>query len=313
MKTAEHLIGRGGLLTAMVLLILLSFSTSPVTAQPVRCSIETDKEHYIHDEPALVLLRMENLSGEKLRVRFAPFNGRNRFLTVVRDGSEEIFTLLASGDTSMEIDSASVTYFSRTIDLLLFDPKDGSNGYLPSGDWHLRFDLIVTTEAGAEYELPLRALIHVQAREEADTMVHMLRAAIDLVRERTIARSEEYELPKEFQDLMNSPNDTPYRNGVIGYYYSYILSSVGREIARKQGRLYENRVEYVERLLRHFAAWPDEVQAVYVWDMTIGLMVKSPPDICERALAIPGIENTRLGRYLREYACRESAAEKGGK
>ncbi|MCZ7558009.1 MAG: hypothetical protein M5R41_16535 [Bacteroidia bacterium] len=313
MKTAEHLQCIHFLLTTIALSFLQTFVAQPLTAQPLHCTIEADKYNYIQDDRALVVLRIENPTEEKMNLRFVPVRGSDRFLSVMNKESGDIFTLLETGQGPMRIGSNSVYYITRRVDLLLYDADTGNSGLIPPGDWYLRFDMIITTDSGAEYELPLRALIHVNALPEGGTTGNKLRAAEQLVRERRRSRSEEYELPAEFQDLMNGQNETPYRNGVIGYYYSHILSSVGREIAMKQGRLYENRVEYIERLLRHFAAWPDEVQSVYVWDMTIGLMVKSPPDICERALAIPGIENTRLGRYLREYACRESAAEKGGK
>ncbi len=301
------------LFSAIILFILFGIPVGQLTAQPVRCSIETDKQNYIHDEPALVLLRIENLTAEKVRVRFTPVEGSNRLLGIVSGESGATLTLVEPGQKDLTIDSFGVSYRSRKIDLFLFDQKTVQRGYLPSGDWYLRFDMIVTTAAGVEHELPLRALIHVQARAEGDTARNILRAAQDLARERRKSRSEEYELPAEFLDLINRPNATPYRNGIIRFYYWFILNSVGREIAIKQGRLYENRVEYVERLLRHFATWPDEVQAVWVWHNTIGLMVAPPPNICERALAIPGIENTRLGRYLREYACREREAGKGEK
>jgi hypothetical protein len=313
MKVVDHLRYRSRLMHAMAVLLLLAIPARPITAQPVRCSIETDKQNYMHDEPVLVLLRIENLTTEKVRVRFAPVDGSNRFLGIVSVESGATYTLVGPGQRALTIDALSISYDSKMVDLLLYDQKTGNSGYLPSGEWHLRFDIIVSTEVGVEHELPLRALIHVQARTEGDTARNILRAAKDLARERRKSRSEEYELPEEYHDLMNSPNSTPYRNGVLRFYYWYLLNDVGRDIAKRQGGLYENRVEYVERLLRHFAAWPDEVQAVWLWHNTIGLMFAPPPDICERALAIPGIENTRLGRYLREYACRESAAEKGGK
>jgi hypothetical protein len=311
MKTAKHIRYSSRLMHAIAVLLLLAIPARPITAQPVRCSIETDKHNYMHDEPVLVLLRIENLTAEKVRVRFTPVEESGHLFSVVNGVSGATYTLYEPAQRAFTIDTFRVSYHSRKIELFLLDQKTGSSGYLPSGDWYLRFDMIVTTAAGVEHELPLRALIRVQARTEGDTARNILRAAKDLARERRKSRSEEYELPEEYHDLMNSPNSTPYRNGVLGFYYWYLLNDVGRDIAKRQGRLYENRVEYVERLLRHFAAWPDEVQAVWLWHNTIGLMFAPPPNICERALAIPGIENTRLGRYLREYACRESAADKG--
>lgn len=313
MKTAEHLQCIHFLLTTIALSFLQTFVAQPLTAQHLRCTIEADKYNYIQDDRALVVLRIENPTEEKMNLRFVPVRGSDRFLSVMNKESGEIFTLLDPGQGPTHIGSFGLYYITRRIDLLLYDADTGKSGLVPPGDWYLRFDMIITTDSGAEYELPLRALIHVEARPEGESSGGKLRAVVEFVRERSRAGVEEYELPQDFQDLMNSPNDTPYRNGVIGYYYTYILKSIGKEIARKRGAAFSYRMEYIERLMRHFAAWPDEVQSVYVWSQTIGLMVAPPPNICERALAIPGIENTRLGRYLREYACRESAAEKGGK
>jgi hypothetical protein len=61
-------------------------------------------------------------------------------------------------------------------------------------------------------------------------------------------------------------------------------------------------------LFRYFAQRPDEVMSIYLWDNTITLLGTQPDFICERALAMPELENTRLGRYVREYACRDKAA-----
>jgi hypothetical protein len=190
---------------------------------------------------------------------------------------------------------------------------DGAAVYLEPGGWDLNFDISAKVHDGHEEYIRNRPRIHITASQAEYAGLNPSSALRLLNKERRHAGSDEYEVPEEFHELMRQPNETPYRNDVVAYYYTWIINSVGRRIAKRQNSLDAYMMDvYIERLFAHFGREPDEVLTMYIWSATIALLMFQPDFICERALAMPELENTRLGRYVREYACRDKAAG-GGK
>jgi hypothetical protein len=297
-------------------LLLLLLLAQPLPAQLLHYSVVTDKTHYVQDERVYIVARFENLTDDTVSVRPAIVNPDRGYIEVISAESGKHSELIEKYYYSAypRIPPRSVLYTTYSIDLIhLRSSMDGAAVFLEPGAWHFNFDIIAEVRGATEEVIQKRPLIHITEKREEQTYVNPRLALFYLNRERSRAESDEYEVPEEFHELMRQPNETPYRNNVVAYYYTHILTTQGGKAARRQDRLREYMTDvYIGGLFRYFAQRPDEVMSIYLWDNTITLLGTQPDFICERALAMPELENTRLGRYVREYACRDKAAG-GGK